>query len=74
MLAHIGRYLRRLFAIDRRYGARHSGGVERSGFYSRREAEGWLRDRGMVGVIYYYDPIDLRLVGADKAVRESFRP
>lgn len=75
MISRLSRTLRRLFALDRRYGVRHSGGVERTGMYSRREAEGWLLRRPhLTGLTFHYDPIDLRMVGAEKAERESFRP
>jgi hypothetical protein len=75
MISRLSRALRRFLALDRRYGVRHSGGIERTGMYSRREAEGWLLRRAqLVGIVYHYDPIDLRMVGAEKAERESFRP
>lgn len=73
--SRLGRFLRRLFATGRRYGVRHSGGIELSGFYSRREAEGWLLRRPrLTGITYHYEPLDLRMLGADRAERESFRP
>lgn len=74
MTGRISRAFRRFFKLDRRYGVRHSGGIERTGFMSDLHAQHWLDERHLVGVVFFYDPIDLRMYGADRAEREAYRP
>lgn len=62
----MGRWLRRQLGIDRRYGVRFStGNLERTGFYTQREAEAFLAERTQSGVVFFYDPIDLRMVSGE---------
>lgn len=70
----VSRWLRRAFAIDRRYGVRFaSGNYERVGFYNQGEAEAFLEKSRKTGVVFFYDPaIDLRLVSGD-SVRPTDR-
>lgn len=70
----IGRFLRKLFRLDRRYGVRHSGNKERTGFFTDSQAQAWLDERDLVGIVFYYDPIDLRVPGRPQLGRDSFRP
>jgi hypothetical protein len=56
------RALKSALGVGRRYGVRFaSGSKERTGFYSQREAREWLSDRGYVGVVFMYAPLDLRI-------------
>jgi hypothetical protein len=75
ILHNLGTFLRRVLGLNRRYGVRWNGGQEKSGFFNRGEAKRWLRERELIGVVYEYEPVDLRLLGGDMIdTRESYRP
>lgn len=74
MIRALGTWLRRVLGLNRRYGVRWNGGQEKSGFLYQGEAERWLRERGLIGVVYRYEPLDLRVLTEAPATRESFRP
>lgn len=74
-LGPLGRWLRRVFKLDRRWGVRYYGGLERVGFRTDRHAEAWARDMGFAGwVVFHYDPIDLRLPGISHPQRSEWHP
>ena len=77
-LGPLGRWLRKVCHLDRRYGVRYGAGLEMTGFYTDRQAHGWATSKKLDSekyLVFHYDPIDLRMVGADtKKHKESYRP
>lgn len=77
-LGPLERWFRATFALDRRYGVRYNAGIEKNGFYTDLEAEGWAQFKGLPKnkyIIFHYDPIDLRMLGADTKIdKERYLP
>jgi hypothetical protein len=70
-----GQLLKSWFGIGRRWGVRFNGGDgEKTGFYYRKEAENWIQENAKDGEVFYYEPIDTWLPGAERRGRYSGAP
>jgi len=64
-----GRWLRKQFALDRRYGVRFNAAGEKNGFWTYRAAEAWaLYNKKKISsyIVFEYDAVDLWLSDVEK--------
>lgn len=69
----VGQWLKSYLGIGRRWGIRFENGqVEKTGFCYRLEAEDWLEEQGLSGVVFYYEPLDLRALPSTESTRNHY--